>query len=191
MASAKDIVIKPISSQDANRIIKKLHYSGKVVNNSQLHFGVFLAGKCGGALQFGPSLDKRKIMRLVRDTGWNEFIELNRMALADWMPKNSGSRVLSVCIKLIKKHYPHIKWIISFADGTQCGHGTQYQAAGFYLTGITESRNLARLGNGQVIHKMTLESNPTMRRPELRGMSYYEITGGTYNFNKYVEYMGG
>lgn len=33
MASAKDIIIKPISSFDANRIIKLLHYSHKVVNN--------------------------------------------------------------------------------------------------------------------------------------------------------------
>lgn len=136
MASAKDIIIKPIKSQDANRIIRQLHYSHKVVPNSQLHFGVFLDNKCGGALSFGPSMRKDLIISLVKGTRWNEFIELNRMALSDWMPKNSGSRVLSVCMKLIKKHYPYIKWVVSFADGTQCGHGTQYQAAGFVLTQI-------------------------------------------------------
>lgn len=106
MGRAKDIVVKPISSSDAQRVIKALHYSHKVVNNSQLHFGVFLDDKCGGALSFGPSLDKRKIIGLVEGTGWNEFLELNRMALADWLPKNGESRVLSVCLHLIKKNYP-------------------------------------------------------------------------------------
>lgn len=34
---------------------------------------------------------------------------------------------------------------------------------------------------------MTLESNPTSPRPELGGKSYYQITGGAYNFRKYCE----
>lgn len=139
MGEAKNIIIKPISSQDANAIIKKLHYSGKVVNNSQVHFGVFLDGICGGALQFGPSLDKRKIIGLVKDTKWNEFIELNRMALADWLPRNGESRAISICMRLLKKHYPFLKWVISFADGTQCGDGTIYRASGFILTGIKKN----------------------------------------------------
>lgn len=136
MGRAKDIVIKPISSRDANRIIKSLHYSGKVVPNSQLHLGVFLDGKCGGALQFGPSINKRGTINVVKGTGWNEFIELNRMALADWLPRNGESRAISQSMKFIKKHYPHIKWVVSFADGTQCGDGTIYRASGFVLTDI-------------------------------------------------------
>ena len=96
MGRAKDIVIKPISSRDANRIIKSLHYSGKVVPNSQLHLGVFLDGKCGGALQFGPSINKRGTINVVKGTGWNEFIELNRMALADWLPRKGGRRLARV-----------------------------------------------------------------------------------------------
>jgi hypothetical protein len=38
VGDAKNIIVKPISSRDANKIIKALHYSGKVVNNSQLHW---------------------------------------------------------------------------------------------------------------------------------------------------------
>ena len=96
--SVKDIIVKPISSQDASRVVKSCHYSGKVVQNSQLHFGVFLNGKCGGAMQFGPSLDKRKMQGLVENTGWNGFIELNRMAFADWLPRNSESRAIAVAM---------------------------------------------------------------------------------------------
>lgn len=69
MANAKDIILKPITAKEANELVKKLHYSGKVVRNSNIHIGVFLHGKLEGAMQFGSSLDKRKIMGLVKDTG--------------------------------------------------------------------------------------------------------------------------
>lgn len=160
--SVKDIVVKPISSQDASRIVKACHYSGKVVQNSQLHFGVFLNGKCGGAMQFGPSLDKRKMQGLVENTGWNGFIELNRMAFADWLPRNSESRAIAVAMRLIRKAYPHIEWAVSFADGTQCGDGTIYRASGFVLTGITERNEMIRLPSGEVVHRISCNTNPKL-----------------------------
>ena len=81
MGRAKDIIVKVIPSQIGNEFIKKHHYSGKIVNNSQLHFGCFLDGVLHGVMSLGPSLDKKKIQGLVSGTGWSEFIELNRMAL--------------------------------------------------------------------------------------------------------------
>lgn len=149
MGRAKDIVIKPIRAKDANRIVKALHYSGKVVNNSKVHFGVFLNSKCGGALQFGPSLDKRKTVGLVEGTLWNEFLELNRMALADWLPRNSESRAISVAMRLLKKHYPWLKWVVSFADACQCGDGTIYRASGFVLIGIKKNNQVWATPDGQ------------------------------------------
>ena len=134
--TAKDIVLRPISAKTANDFVRRVHYSGKVVNNSQLHIGVFLGGVLHGAMQFGPSLDKRKIQGLVTGTQWHEFIELNRMAFDDALPRNSESRALSVAMRLLRKHAPQVKWVITFADATQCGDGTIYRAAGFVLTGI-------------------------------------------------------
>jgi len=152
---AKDIRVKPIAAKDANKIIKSLHYSGKVVPNSQLHFGIELDGHWGGAMQFGPSMVKKNMMGLVEGTGWNNFLELNRMAFADWLPRNSESRAIAYAMRYIKKHYPHIKWIISFADATQCGDGTIYRASGFLLTDIRESDSLRRNPEtGEVMHTM-------------------------------------
>lgn len=182
MATAKDIVLRPVSRKEADDLVKRVHYSGKVVNNSQLHIGVFLGGNLEGVMQFGPSLDKRKIQGLVAGTGWNEFIELNRMAFTERLPRNSESRALAVAMRLIRQHAPQIKWVITFADGTQCGDGTIYRAAGFVLTGVKESDNLAQLKTGEVIHKMTLESNPIRKHIILDNKTYYEITGGKYDF---------
>lgn len=139
MTTAKDLFVKPIDSKSANSFVKRHHYSGKVVQNSQLHLGVFLADRLHGVMQFGPSLDKRKIQGLVSGTLWHEFLELNRMAFDDALPRNSESRALSVAWRLLRKNAPQVKWVVSFADATQCGDGTIYRAAGFVLTGIKKN----------------------------------------------------
>ena len=151
MGDAKRIEVRPIKAEDARRIIRALHYSGKVVNNSQVHLGVFLDGRCGGAMQFGPSLDKRRMLGLVRGTKWNEFIELNRMAFADWLPRNSESRAIGWAMRWLKKTYPWLKWVVSFADGAQCGDGTIYRASGFVLTSIKPNTQIweAPAGGGR------------------------------------------
>lgn len=159
MATAKDIIIKPIKAAQANAIVRRIHYSGKVVPNSQLHLGVFLNGHLEGAMQFGPSMDKRKIQGLVRGTAWNGFIELNRMAFSDRLPRNSESRALGVAFRMIKKHYPHIEWVISFSDGAQCGDGTIYRASGFVLTGIRENKTIYQMPTGERVAGLTLTAH--------------------------------
>lgn len=161
MGDAKRIVVQPIDRKSADECVKRWHYSGKTVNNSQLHLGAFLDGKLLGAMQFGPSLDKRKIQGLVEGTGWNEFIELNRMAFSDALPRNSESRCLAVAMRLMRKHAPHIKWVVSFADGAQCGDGTIYRASGFVLTGAR--RNTSCWGDGvTVVSRTSMTKGPAI-----------------------------
>lgn len=158
MATAKDIHVAPVSSKDAAALVRRVHYSGKVVPNSQLHLGVFLDGRLEGVMQFGPSMDKRKVQGLVADTGWNGFLELNRMAFSERLPRNSESRALGVAMRMIRKHYPHIEWVISFADGTQCGDGTIYRASGFVLTAVRENKTILRLPDGTIVADKTLQN---------------------------------
>lgn len=145
MGDAKNIVLKPIPAKEANALVKRVHYSGKVVQNSQIHIGVYYGGKLEGAMQFGPSLDKRKLQPLVTGTEWHHFIELNRMAFSEALPRNSESRAIAIAMKLLRKHAPQIKWVVSFADATQCGDGAIYRASGFVLTQIKENGQLYQL----------------------------------------------
>ncbi|WP_063791626.1 hypothetical protein [Bradyrhizobium valentinum] len=155
MGQAKEIRVAPISKKDADALIIRLHYSHKTVNNAFLSLGVFFNDRLEGAMTFGPSMDKSNILGLVRDTKWNGFLELNRLAFSEALPRNSESRALAIAMRMIRKHYPHIEWIISFADGCQCGDGTIYRAAGAVLTGIKLNKSLLRLPDGTVTHKMT------------------------------------
>ena len=169
MGRAKEIEIKVIPAKIANDFIKKHHYSGKVVPNSRLHFGAFLDGKLHGVLSYGASMDKSKIVGLVKDTKWNEFIELNRMAFDEYLPRNAESYCIAKTLKLIKKNAPHIKWVISFADACSCGDGTIYRASNFILTGITENKNMILLPSGEKVHRLALNAHADTPRPELGG----------------------
>jgi len=171
MGRAKEIKVKVIDSKVAIEFVKKHHYSGKVVNNSVLHFGAFLDGKLGGVMQYGNPIDKRNVLNLVEtenkgfNAKWNEMLELNRMAFSPILPKNSESRCIAVSLRLIKKNAPHVKWILSFADGTQCGDGTIYRASGFKLTSIKKNTTLLEY-RGQIIADKTL-NNPNYKNKGL------------------------
>lgn len=182
MATAKDIHVAPISAKDAAALVKRVHYSGKVVQNSQLHLGVFLDGRLEGAMQFGPSLDKRKIQGLVKETGWNDFIELNRMAFSDKLPRNSESRALSIAFRLIRKNYPHIEWVVSFADGAQCGDGTIYRASGFLLTGIKKNTQVWEAPSGEKFARMSLTdgSSKQQQQQARQVISRMTVTKGSH-----------
>lgn len=160
MGGVKDIIIKVIPAQVANPFVRRVHYSGKVVNNSQVHFGCFLDGALHGVLSYGPSMSKTKLIGLVEGTAWNEFIELNRMAFDDYLPRNSESYCIAKTLKMIKKNAPQIKWVVSFADGTQCGDGTIYRAANFVLTGITRNSAIMELPDGSSIATLVLTAHP-------------------------------
>lgn len=159
MGRAKDIIVKVIPSKAANEFVKKNHYSGKAVPTSKLHFGCFLDNRLHGVMSFGSSLDKSKTINLVKPTGWNSYLELNRMAFDNYLPKNSESRCIAIAFKLIKKNAPQIKWILSYSDGCSCGDGTIYRASGFKLTLIKENSDLFLLPNGEKLHSMTIKSS--------------------------------
>jgi hypothetical protein len=160
MTSAKEIIIKPIKAQAANNLVKKIHYSGTHTQNSQIHLGVFLNDKLEGAMQFGPPIDRRRILPLVKDTKWHDMIELNRMAFSDVLPRNSESRALAIAFRLIKKHYPNIEWVLSFSDGCQCGDGAIYRASGFVLTAIKKNTSMLLMPDGTIKAHKTLDNNP-------------------------------
>ena len=169
MGRAKEIIVKVIPAKIANEFVKKHHYSGKVVNMSSLHFGCFLDMRLHGVMSYGPPMDKRNVLKLVKSNNvtlnskWNEMLELNRMAFDDYLPKYSESRCISISVKLIKKHSPQIKWLLSYSDATQCGDGTIYRASGFLLTQVNKNSTIYRLASGEVVAK--------------RGDSKYDFTG--------------
>jgi hypothetical protein len=127
--------VREIDRDRANAIIKRNHYSRKFYSASYIHLGLFIGGEINGVLQFGYAMNPASAGSVVEGTALDEYLELNRMWLDDFAPHCSESRALSYAIKFIRRKYPKIKWIQSFAD-ERCGKfGAVYQASGFRYYG--------------------------------------------------------
>ena len=192
MGRAKEILVKVIPAKVANEFVKKHHYSGKVVNYSQVHFGCFLDDKLHGVLSYGGSVNKRALLPLVENSEWNDFIELNRMAFDDYLPKNSESRCIAISIKLLKKNAPQLKWIVSFADGVQCGDGTIYRASGFYLTNINSNVETYMLPNGDIIQGFGIRTGGYVSwlKPYITKNKFDELRSGGTKSKIILDYIG-
>ena len=175
MSRVKEIELKVIPAKIANDFVKKHHYSGKVVNNSFLHFGAFLDKRLHGVMSFGHSLDKAKTQKLVKNTGWNEFCELNRMAFDDYLPRNSESYCIGKALRLLKKNAPHLKWVISFADGCSCGDGTIYRASNFVLTQIKKNSKMWINDKGEKVQNMSFATNPALNKKDFKRLDGYML----------------
>ena len=76
MGRAKEISLKVIPGKVANPFMRRHHYSGTVVNNSCLHFGVFLDGRLHGVMSYGPSLNIKCQDKMYKKYGIRMYINL-------------------------------------------------------------------------------------------------------------------
>lgn len=154
--------IREIDRDRANAIIKRNHYSRKFYSASYIHLGLFIDGEINGVLQFGYAMNPASAGSVVEGTALDEYLELNRMWLDDFAPHCSESRALSYAIKFIRRKYPKIKWIQSFADERCCKFGAVYQAAGFKYFG--EHSAIFWELDGVVYHNSLMTRDPKLSR---------------------------
>lgn len=154
--------VQEIDRDAANSSIQRNHYSRKYYNASYIHLGVFMGAKWVGVLQFGYAMNPASAGSVVAGTAIDEYLELNRMWLDDVAPHCSESRALSYAIKFIRRKYPKVKWIQSFAD-ERCGKfGAVYQAAGFRYYG-EHTATFWELG-GVVYHNSLMTRDPKLSK---------------------------
>lgn len=180
--------VKEIDRNTSVSIIKENHYSKKVVNSSFIHLGIFENNILKGVMQFGYLFNPTYHSKIVKDSNTEDAMELNRMWLSDEIEiKYPESQAVSMSISYIKKKYPKIKWIQSFADERCGGFGIVYQACsfGYYGEHIGEFYEL----NGVIYHsiqtrrkdnnsKLTLylrENKQNLKRLNLRQFRYIKF----------------
>jgi len=134
----KDFYVKEMPKKISNKMIIENHYSKKVAGfaTTYIYLGVYENDKLLGTLQYGFAMNAASQASVVKDTAIDEYLELNRMWLSDEIEtKYPESRAISYSIKYIKRKFPKIKWIQSFADERCGGFGIVYQACSFDFYG--------------------------------------------------------
>lgn len=155
--------VRVIDRNLANKIIKENHYSKKFYNATYIHLGVYEEEQLVGVLQYGYAMNPASCSSVVEGTEMDQYLELNRMWLSDTIKLDyPESRAISYSIKYIRRKYPKIKWIQSFADERCGGFGIVYQACTFSYYGEHKS-DFWEL-EGQVYHNIQMTVSKDSKR---------------------------
>lgn len=111
------------------------HYSKCLPPSKNAKFGVWENSKFVGCVVFGVGVTNQ----LVKRYGLNpeEGCELIRVALKNHA--SSVSRILAICLRLLRKSFPKLQLVVSFADPFQGHHGGIYQAGNWIFDGNTST----------------------------------------------------
>lgn len=111
------------------------HYSKCIPKSKLAKFGVWESSVFKGAIIYGVGATSDLVKRygLLPEEG----CELVRIALKDH--ETTVSRIISISIRQLKKTFPGLRLVVSFADPEQGHHGGVYQASGWIFTGNSQS----------------------------------------------------
>jgi hypothetical protein len=168
-----EFYVKEIPRSQANKIIIENHYSKKFYNATYIHLGVFNNLGIIGVLQYGYAMNPASQASVVLGTSIDEYLELNRMWIKDDIGEYPESRAISSSIKYIKRKYPKIKWIQSFADERCGGFGIVYQAASFNFYG--EHSSIFWTLENEIYHNSLMTRNPKLSKSAAYLQSKKEI----------------
>jgi hypothetical protein len=82
---------------------------------------------------FAVAMFSQPIIRAIAKDG--KTIELRRLAICSEAPKNTASRMLAVCRRLVKKKYPQMEKCVSYL-AVDVHKGTIYKASGWQPVGV-------------------------------------------------------
>lgn len=152
MSSRPELKIDWATAEAARYACEKWHYSKCVPVFKCVRCGVWESSKFIGVVLFGqgatPEIGSPYKLKQT------EICELTRVALSSH--KTPVSRILAMCIRMLKKQSPGLRMIVSFADASQGHHGGIYQASGWIYVGGSETHGYKL--NGKTVHPKTLHS---------------------------------
>jgi hypothetical protein len=120
----KDLRVERVSMRRADTYSIENHYLHRTAKNSKIALGVFTPqGVMKGVTIWGLPVARLK------NAEW--YMELRRMYLEDDLPKNSESRILSICARIIYKLFPKVEMLIAYSDLSYGHKGHIYKAAGW------------------------------------------------------------
>lgn len=127
------------------------HYSRAAPAGRLIKYGVWENGVFKGAVIFGrgacPSIGKPYGLEQV------EVCELVRIALTEH--DFEVTKVVAICLRLLKKENPGLRLVVSYADGNQGHLGKIYQAGNWVYVG-EHSAEKGVVIQGKLYHRRTV-----------------------------------
>lgn len=126
---------------------KHWHYSGSFPASRRASIGVWEDGEFIGVVVFAKGL-----LHLADPYGLgeHEVCELSRVALKEH--RTPVTRIISVALRMLRKHSPGIRLVVSFADPLEGHLGKIYQAGNWIYTGMSATTTVYVVG-GRRLHR--------------------------------------
>ena len=174
---SKSLYIDYCSHKVAVYSVLRWHYSRRMPKSKLVRFGVWEYGKFKGAIIYGLGANPKSGAFL----GISNFEcpELVRVALDNH--DNAVSKIVSFTLKKMKKDFPIIKAIVSYADPEKNHKGGIYQAMNWTYIGKTSSSKIY-IENGKEIHSKTISDRIRFNKLDKNHNLDYKITKGKYKY---------
>lgn len=162
LISNKKYFVAPLNSSKAYQFMCMYHYSHIGFKKASINLGVFnkTDEKLVGVMQWGCAAQtKIRLDRYVKEPiKVEEYLELNRFAMADSEGKNSESQAISLGIKWIKQNRSDIRLLVSYSGRIEGNYGYIYQATNWEYLGYFISNGFWKLDNLER-HAITVQAN--------------------------------
>ena len=147
----KGLFIDYCSYEASKYAVLNYHYSKAMPSGKLVRFGVWEDKEFIGSGLFGSGANPN-MSKVVNLTPY-EVCELVRVALNTH--KNPVSKIVSFCMKKLRKDFPNIKAVISYADPMQNHKGKIYQAMNWLYLGETKTATHF-MQDGKFYHSRTI-----------------------------------
>ncbi len=143
-----------VSYDVVKKVLAEAHYIGKPGSTS-VRLGMWIGEDLAGVITYG-TIPRPNARAICGPEYALAVLELTRLALYDWAPRNSESWFIAQSFAWLRVHRPDIAVLISYADGRQRHVGTIYQATNWIYTGSSTGDVVYRCADGHVLHPRTV-----------------------------------
>lgn len=146
-------MVRPVNYETVRIVLADVHYIGRPGATS-ISLGVYADHMLGGVITFGtiPKNNAESICGPVHADG---VMELTRLALYDWLPRNSESWFIARSFDWLMANRPDIAVLVSYADSSVGHAGTIYQATNWIYTGTSTNDYVFEDASGTTLHPRT------------------------------------
>lgn len=145
------------SHEAATYACEKWHYSRCMPAGKMVKVGVWEDGDFVGVVIFSCGASPSLFTWAERTLGLNKFeiVELTRIALRKHA--SPVSKIIAIALKMLQRHCPKLRCVVSFADCDQNHHGGIYQASNWMFVGTTcVGKRCGFLIRGKQVHPRSL-----------------------------------
>lgn len=141
------------SQEAAKYAVEKWHYSRSMPRFKISRFGVWEDGEFVGTVIYGGGATPN----LLKPYGLTQFEGCELVRVSMTTHKTPVSRVIAITLKMLRKAYPRLRLVVSFADPAEGHAGGIYKAGGWIYTGTMNEARYYKI-HGKVVHPKTINS---------------------------------